>query len=1346
MQQVITPKGGMNLDLSGRYITEGHYKYAMNCNTETDGNSLMSLASDIGNTLIASGKEGYDFIGAIPTDTSSFVVFSTNGSIGEVGLFDPLSGFYETYISTADLNFDSSYLIKGIFRVRNGCERVVYFTDTVNPFRIINLDALDTYQDSAGNWDVETMKFSRSFIPLQYTNIEVEDNGGSHRVGAKQLAYRYVDQDGNSTSWSYPTTPIYITDDPLNGPWNNINGAYDDEFYTVKQGGVPRTSKRIKVEVSNLDTSFTYIQFALLESLEGLGTVTNTFSLSPIEIVNTSQTIYINGTENQIDEEISLAEIQIDRELIHIVNSLEQTDNSLFLGGVKTSEKDIADLQRAASQVQVDFEMSLANHRRTDHQGNPHGYDYISYPSDEVLALGIVYHYDDGYSSPVCHIPGRNIDQDRSEGEIISTWTEDLLPWATEDDFNNNYAKNVTELAADPDAPVLYYWQVYNSAYYTDSNLIGKMAYHESSSSTYPNIKDCDGNSIWGTDSDGIPLAGKAIRHHRMPSRRLVGLVSNENNLRLIGVKFSNISYPSDNIIGHSFVRAVINEEDKTVVDRGIVYRASKRNGESPYYAWEPRIPISHLNNLMNASVTNEALVYVSPRVLFDSNLPSGDYMRYEARYPKSDNFTETESISTPGLFNGKINIFTSVLQRAYKPTLRPTGSSLENIAIDSSVIVNPERLQNSFGNFGNDMLNTSKSQQIGFIHPTLDSDFDLDNLEWTPLEDVDYYDSRAPYFMSIKRNIDPYSNLSSLTYVPLHNNVLSLTDSQSIRTGGSTVISPMNVFSILSIDEQGFLSSGEVVAYYGSQFWIESEFNFSMRVPGTTKCDTIYIDGSGQPFYEYIIDKVAQNYDPVSGDIEVDVDNICEEYYAYNRDLTKLNNEKVYIPIPFNYDYCDECDGEHYDRVYYSEKDNQESISDNYRLIRVNNYTTLSGQGNRITDLLVDKDELYAVTRNYNYYIPIREQRIQTSDAIAYLGSAERLSQPAKRLVSPKFSYGGCLDRMGIVGTPFGVAYVSRLEGKVFMLSSSLDEISSRGMRAFFKKNLEFELNKAFKRATQVDYPYMDSIINRNSVGLSMTFDPTFSRLILSKKDYIPKYPVYPDTTANRSSSTTGIILANADGTLYYKALGYVLRIFPYHTNYFTEDRWTISYDLRNQVWKSFHSYEPELMFNNEKAFYTTKDNNLYEHYDNKQLNYYGEDHEAFIEVVGNDQPLQKKSFDSIKLLTDTMPFQIMTYNQYMNTGKQNIIFGKDFIRPGIGEVKAVYSEDKINIPLGRNYNIEAPTVSEDIIPEPLNIDFNKSQFRLDRIKSDYSNIRIYWNTPFILDGAILDYTLMFK
>lgn len=63
-------------------------------------------------------------------------------------------------------------------------------------------------------------------------------------------------------------------------------------------------------------------------------------------------------------------------------------------------------------------------------------------------------------------------------------------------------------------------WEVYNTAIKINDDT-GYMAYHENESVKYPDIKDCEGNSIWGVDICGNRLVNNSIRHHRLPDRKL---------------------------------------------------------------------------------------------------------------------------------------------------------------------------------------------------------------------------------------------------------------------------------------------------------------------------------------------------------------------------------------------------------------------------------------------------------------------------------------------------------------------------------------------------------------------------------------------------------------------------------------------------------------------------------------------------------------------------------------------------------------------------------------------------------------------------------------------------------
>jgi hypothetical protein len=70
-------------------------------------------------------------------------IFSTNGSNSEIGVL--VDDIYTAYINNIDFGFTYTNMIKGVFRIKNGCQRIIYFCDGLNPDRVINLDNLDQY-------------------------------------------------------------------------------------------------------------------------------------------------------------------------------------------------------------------------------------------------------------------------------------------------------------------------------------------------------------------------------------------------------------------------------------------------------------------------------------------------------------------------------------------------------------------------------------------------------------------------------------------------------------------------------------------------------------------------------------------------------------------------------------------------------------------------------------------------------------------------------------------------------------------------------------------------------------------------------------------------------------------------------------------------------------------------------------------------------------------------------------------------------------------------------------------------------------------------------------------------
>lgn len=98
----------------------------------------------------------------------------------------------------------------------------------------------------------------------------------------------------------------------------------------------------------------------------------------------------------------------------------------------------------------------------------------------------------------------------------------------------------------------------------------------------------------------------------------------------------------------------------------------------------------------------------------------------------------------------------------------------------------------------------------------------------------------------------------------------------------------------------------------------------------------------------------------------------------------------------------------------------------------------------------------------------------------------------------------------------------------------------------------------------------------------------------------------------------------------------------------YFTPCNWTVSYDPKNKMWISFHSWEPTLLMPSSTHFFTIKGKSIWKHNElnNSYCNYYGKNYQWEIEfpIVTPNQVTTLKSFeyylDVYKFVNDDRDF----------------------------------------------------------------------------------------------------------
>lgn len=533
---------GMSTDNNQEFQPEGTYRYALNAVTESDVGERGAISNEIGNSecFELDKLDNGVVTGSCLLSNGNNIVFATNNNISIIGIQYPDCTFKEL-IRTDCLQFDRCRMIDAEFKVHNGCNYIIYFTDEVNKYRSIDISNLNKYvlpgYDAYNNttnggvladpnlppygWNCGMFNVSPDYqVPDVYLkNIKP---GGNLRIGTYYISIRYMDGNFNPVNWIAPFGPIYINKEQTSNTsvYNNnglLGGNQDGYYYT---------NKSIELEFTNVDVSYKYFQVAIIEATQG----TDSFNL-----VHVSQNYSITGSSftYTIDEittskgyvASSLSAITVPYKNINVVKAHTQVDNRLVIAGLKGQVADWSVFQKAANDIQTQYftyegdeikdlnddceyftsvENSIIDslpNSSLNHSNTRMLFDNKTYMRDEIYALGIVYIFKDGLESPVFHIPGRVKIGTPTDAFDTSTTTQLNVDGQNyTSSFGEAYWSTLNN--GDPDlyniSPVLNEWDTkpYNIAskyplnYYDTSSL-----YSDFNNSFVPEAEDIYSNS-----------------------------------------------------------------------------------------------------------------------------------------------------------------------------------------------------------------------------------------------------------------------------------------------------------------------------------------------------------------------------------------------------------------------------------------------------------------------------------------------------------------------------------------------------------------------------------------------------------------------------------------------------------------------------------------------------------------------------------------------------------------------------------------------------------------------------------------------------------------------------------
>lgn len=1279
---------GLNKDIDPKFLQSDSYTFALNSIQVSDEDIAMNNITEPGNELCFELPDNHSIIGHVELNDDSVLLFTTNDITSCLYIQNDCK---IVKLAEGNLNFSKRNYISALYRLVRECERVVYFTDGVNPYRSINIDRIEDYLNN-GLLDFDLVNhFYQPSLP-KIEKVDLIENSGSLIPGAYEFAIQI-----GSSNWSLLTEPIYIYNDNSSNNFENVKGNQNGEFYDFYDGGIKNTFKAIEL---TLDKEVEKYNLAIIQYLEGIGTVTK------VEVIKdlTSKVFLYTGKETSTLLDID--DIRIDNLILSKVNNHNLVQNRLLLANVESPNYNWELLQMKANEITSRYVVNEVNKNIT---AKEFYLDCRNFMRDEVYAFGIVWEMKDGTRSPVLHIPGRVKDipinnlNIHPRPDAISLWdSETQTPdWSPEDleGFNN------------PER-----WEVYNTAikdstpetgYYSS----GEFAYYNNNVD-YPDTEYCDPQT---QNKTRIYPTGK-VRYHKFPDATLEPH-NNSSSIFRMGVKFLNIDAGvySSRVKGYYIVVNSSNSNYQTIVAKGVLangytnfesqdvsfsdpFHVHRHSFTSYNFAWNDSNPKSKSPNYH---------YFTSPDHLMNKQYINGTHYKVE-KLESSTSLREGNKllvmegnyVNSPSAINRKIvdsvNLGYNSIE-AGSPTAPPYGYYTD---LDARTVV-------------------SDSTSTSIICSKLESLYTDFNIGNSPLKA-----ENVPY-VSMKNNspvmVDLETIIYNITDVGIQNSDTAVTFKGDTFINSFYVTYERLTYSDTLLEED--IAKDNDTIY----FFCESRNNIGLR-HGGEDCKKVF--KKSDSFLTYINRNPLYKVDNTAG---------CNEFIDINKDYSVSNRGKLFLPMKFEESCLPDCDYSLPNHIYYSEVGNLEDSSDNLKNFRLNNFTIIPKEAGEITNMFNYKDNLYIQTNRSLWAMPINNQSLQSEDVSIYLGKADFLSIPPKRLSEIGFS--GINNFLSCLVIEYGVIFVDEYSGKILLFNSSGFKDISEGLTRYLQKNLKLGNSLVVK--------------DDSHKGFQFVYDRFYQRFILTVKKFEPI--LEPLTDINDFVLGSFVYYKNKYGLWNGTNLN---EISYYNENFFINNSFTLSYDLMRGCWSSFHSYLPNYMYNNKDKFYTVLSDSIWEHsHDRNFTNFYGNKYDYIIEIVNNQSsPFITKLNQTIKFIAEVEDYNELTnswsevegeifdkmwvYNNDQSTGVKTLVNKNNtdhlFTTINFNTQSLIEKEEKYwNINGFRDLSTSSlildnswNTIKNDYFIDylPTNIDTSMSYYDQSRFRDKYLKVRLFY------------------
>ena len=282
-------------------------------------------------------------------------------STQEFELLNSTDAFSIYFVGNLEFDENKKLIVEG--SEENYKIRRLYFTDTEFTLKTINVGLPPTVYSPFQNQP----KYFNLFVPSVFSPIVVTGlrEGGSLDSISFAYGYKYVTADGRKSTISPLSNPASVPSTSL---------ATVGEFVQGAPAG-NSTGKTIKGEIRNIDTRYSKVEIIAIPYIDNVPGTPEVFSVNSIPQGEVDEEVTIDwvhtGSEEVI-EELSIDEININQIVWDTCKAMETKDNRLFCGNLKNTTQTI----------ETDFMLASYDRNNKPHShsgGNPNLFDDLMY-------------------------------------------------------------------------------------------------------------------------------------------------------------------------------------------------------------------------------------------------------------------------------------------------------------------------------------------------------------------------------------------------------------------------------------------------------------------------------------------------------------------------------------------------------------------------------------------------------------------------------------------------------------------------------------------------------------------------------------------------------------------------------------------------------------------------------------------------------------------------------------------------------------------------------------------------------------------------------------------------------